>query len=556
MKSANGPAWAIPEAIGVSSSSLLVSFVSFIAFVFLVSHFGAREGPQTLRDPIPHLFNTLQFMFNNHKFMIRVRNALRDSNIIRFYLGPKTVYLVAGPQSIKAMFGRELVHDVTNQEQMTRYALPTLYKMNPDEVRRWENDKTGVTKVPIPGTEGLPLRQRLWFMYEHIYTEYLGKPQYMRPLVDTFRRSLSQALERYPTTEWTTVSIQSLCRREVAELAIGVLFGPDLIKSSPDFIDRFWAFDEHLFMLVLGLPKWMNSGPSKAHDRYVVAIEKWLDSASARFDWEGPEAETDWEPRFGGRATRELFKWMKEVGWRSEVIAATLGALAFALNSNSIPTTMWMLMEIIKDHSLLQAVREEVATVIVTDPDTGKRTIDSQKIVALPLLQSIFTETLRLRISFNIIRDVKQPIMLDGHTIAKGSLLQAPMMVVHYDEAVWSAAGHPASEFWAERHIKYTDETDTSGQSRRKRVYATAGRPSSFFPFGGGANMCPGRQFAKAEILTTIGLVVSQLDIELVGWTNSDGSPSDRAAESDLRYCGAGAMPPDRDMKVRLKRIA
>ena len=44
-----------------------------------------------------------------------------------------------------------------------------------------------------------------------------------------------------------------------------------------------------------------------------------------------------------------------------------------------MPTTTWMLMEIINDHSLLEAVSDEVATV-TTDPETGKPTLDSLKV--------------------------------------------------------------------------------------------------------------------------------------------------------------------------------
>ena len=145
---------------------------------------------------------------------------------------------------------------------------------------------------------------------------------------------------------------------------------------------------------------------------------------------------------------------------------------------------MWMIVELAKDPTLLEAVREEVATTYVTDPETGKRTFDIQKLAILPLLQSVFTETLRLRMNFNIIRQVNEPFDVDGYTLKKGAMLQAPMMVAHYDEAVWGNAGHPASEFWAERHIKYVDETDDSGNVCRKRTFAMAGRPSSYFPFG------------------------------------------------------------------------
>ncbi|KAK8077949.1 hypothetical protein PG996_004119 [Apiospora saccharicola] len=365
--------------------------------------------------------------------------------------------------------------------------------MNPTEVRRWEADRSGVTKTPIPGTEGVPSRQRVSYNYEHIYAELL---------------------DGYPADEWSTVSIQKLCRYEATRALINTLFGPRLIELSPDFT-------------------------STAHNAYVGPIERWLEDVSAGFDWKAAEADVDWESSFGGRAVREMYRWMKETKWRGEVIAATLGALAFALNSNSIPTTMWMLMEIIRDPSLLQAVREEVATATTTDPETGNSSFDHQKLVALPLLQSIWTETLRLRINFNIVRDVKQPILLDNcnTTVERGTLIQVPMM---------GAADHPASEFWAERHIRYVEG---------ERKYVMAGHPAAYFPFGGGANICPGRQLAKHEIFATVATVVSRFDLEVLGWINpADGSPTDRAAESDLRYCGAGAMPPDRGLKIRWMR--
>jgi cytochrome P450 len=143
-----------------------------------------------------------------------------------------------------------------------------------------------------------------------------------------------------------------------------------------------------------------------------------------------------------------------------------------------------MILELARDPALLKAVQEEVATVEYTDENTNERAFHIQKLTTLPLLQAIFTETLRLRMNFNIIRQVKEPFIVDGYELRKGAMLQAPMMVAHYDEAVWSKDGHPASEFWAERHIKYVDETDSLGTVTKKRVFSMAGRPSSYFPFG------------------------------------------------------------------------
>lgn len=170
-----------------------------------------------------------------------------------------------------------------------------------------------------------------------------------------------------------------------------------------------------------------------------------------------------------------------------------------------------MLIEIAQDKSLQQAIREEVATAHIADAKSDGVTLDSSKLVKLPLLQSVFTETLRLHMHFNVIRHVRQDgVVLDLHrtstpspetrkdksgsgigttvSIPRNSMLQAPMMTAHLDETVWGTPGHPASQFWAGRHVKYSDHhvatDDIGGGKKKKRVFSMAARPSSFFPFG------------------------------------------------------------------------
>lgn len=56
------------------------------------------------------------------------------------------------------------------------------------------------------------------------------------------------ALGKYPSGEWTTVSISELCRRDIAKSAVDSLFSPSLTKLTPDFMDRFWDFDKHVLI--------------------------------------------------------------------------------------------------------------------------------------------------------------------------------------------------------------------------------------------------------------------------------------------------------------------
>jgi cytochrome P450 len=135
----------------------------------------------------------------------------------------------------------------------------------------------------------------------------------------------------------------------------------------------------------------------------------------------------------------------------------------------------WAMMELIADSQLYRAVREECLAASTADPITGQRTFDPQKLLSMPLLQSVYTETLRLHISINVTREVTQPITLDGYLLTTGSLIQAPSQIGQYNEAVWGSDGHPASQFWAGRHLKHDGD---------KAEFTMTGRTNSFFPFG------------------------------------------------------------------------
>jgi hypothetical protein len=57
---------------------LFLAFISLVAVSFFTARFGARSHkasrqPPSLMDPIPYVFNTLQFMLANEKFMERAK---------------------------------------------------------------------------------------------------------------------------------------------------------------------------------------------------------------------------------------------------------------------------------------------------------------------------------------------------------------------------------------------------------------------------------------------------------------------------------------------------
>ena len=89
-----------------------------------------------------------------------------------------------------------------------------------------------------------------------------------------------------------------------------------------------------------------------------------------------------------------------------------------------------------------------------------------------------------MHVSINITREVTQDMLLNGYSLKKGYLVQTPSLVAHFDESIWAAHGHPASEFWAARHIAYVEKTDETGKTVRIPEFSMAGRSGGFFPYG------------------------------------------------------------------------
>ncbi|KAK3358215.1 cytochrome P450 [Lasiosphaeria hispida] len=511
-----------------------------------------KSAIPSLSGTIPRLSITLLYMTNMKSFLARARNALRQRNIVQFYLGPMKVYLIAGTNNIQAMFRTSAS---VSSDIFFLMVQEHIWGSTKEDLAKFANDKSGRLQNPAPGTEKTPDQERYWAGMHRTIHSYLARTHETNALAGSYQRFFGQQLDRFQVGREAEVCIYDFLLKDMAEAAITSINGRRVLDVNPGLLEILWRFHEIAASLVWGLPKWLNRESWKRRDQLQAACARYLKSALSDFDW-SQGADPDWEPIFGSRFTRELVRWMTESGFALTTMAGGLANMTvFGGNANTIPVAAWCVMEVVKDPALLKVVREEVMTAYEIAPASGQKTINAQALLSLPLLQSIYIEGLRLHVSMNVTRQITGPVELGGVTLEKGAILQAATEITHYDEEIWGAQGHPASEFWAERHVKYVNDVGADGQTKRVRQFAMAGKPNDFFPYGGGVSICPGRFFAKQEIMLTIAMLVSRFDIEFVEWVNRDGTPSDRPAQNDSRWSGGASVPPDRDMKVLWKRL-
>ena len=162
---------------------------------------------------------------------------------------------------------------------------------------------------------------------------------------------------------------------------------------------------------------------------------------------------------------------------------------------------------------------------------------ESVKLGSNPLLQSVFAEVTRLRVIGIIPRvPVSSDYQLGRWSVPAGSVLGLSSRTGAMNKDVWNAGTveepHPLDGFWEERFLVYPDNP-FSGPLRKKKqatdgsppsqkgstdqpTFSVAGLNGAYLPFGGGPGICPGRHFARQEVLTTLAVLALRFDIELL----------------------------------------
>ena len=287
-----------------------------------------------LADRIPFL-STYQFMNNQTKFLARARCAsslcrfpysradsrrdkLRCSNIISYYLGPNKVYLVTGAQNIRAMFSSP---KGIRSDKFLLLVMDNMMAFPKADIAKFANDKSG--RLPLAAGGAPDQAQRYWASQHRIMHDFLARADPATKLAASYEREFSARLEaQLPLGVWKPLRVLDFLRDHMAEAAIISLVGTRIFELSPDLLEALWEFDEIAANIAWGPPKWANRRAWNRRDRLHKVCARYLESAWANFDWNGPDADADWEPHFGARFSRELAKWMKEEGNFSDQASA------------------------------------------------------------------------------------------------------------------------------------------------------------------------------------------------------------------------------------------
>ncbi|KAI0808881.1 putative cytochrome P450 [Xylaria sp. FL0064] len=508
------------------------------------------QKPPTIGETVPFVSNAWQFMTHKRRFIARVSRVLQDSPIAQCQLGFMNIYIITGGSNVSSLFRASF-----NSEPWLLKIFEKAAGYEPADMVNYYVDQTGGAILPRRGSTELPPEKRIWNGIHRMHDETLLGPRNLAAFAKSFQAFFGRELATIPAGKWVEdIYILNFLQTRMGDASTRTFLGPNIIDMNPDFMKAFWQYERQAEKLAFGLPTWMNGRAIRMRDKLNDMCRKWFEFSDAKYDWESPNQDVDWEPLFGLAHSRGLVRWAKSFNFSNQSIGAAFSLFMFGLHANTIPTCAWIMFELLKDPELYQAVKAEVKQAELTD-ESGDVYFDHQKLTTQPLLQSVFNEVLRLHAVLLLTRTSTESVTVAGYTLPSGSTVQAPTRVAHLRESVWGTPEHPATEFWAYRHVKEVEVTDEQGRTTKKLEFSMAGRDRWFFPWGGGVSICAGRYIATTEVMLAISMLIARFEIERVSWVKHDGSASKKAAEDDLSNANAVVAQPDRDMKVRWRRM-
>lgn len=228
-------------------------------------------------------------------------------------------------------------------------------------------------------------------------------------------------------------------------------------------------------------------------------------------------------------------------------------------SANALPAAFWNLVEIHNDHRLLGRVQHTLTESITTShgsttaEDALPLRFDLTRTLSSPLLQSVYAEVLRQRVSlFHNRSPTVGDYKLGPFSLRSGGLVCVSTDIAHSSEKAWGPARtdggrRPLGEFWAERFLVPAGDGKEGGgvsDAAAETRFSTEGLDGAWIPYGGGALMCPGRHLAKIKMLGSVAVFSAYFDMEIL-----NGRPRMNDA-----FFGMGSQPPGGPVPVRLRR--
>ncbi|CAH0040783.1 unnamed protein product [Clonostachys rhizophaga] len=508
---------------------------------------------------IPYVGSALSFVWDNAGFLrqaTRYGGRLISSRIS--FLGFE----------IFAFQDRQTVAKVWKQTSLSSpisifvYAMKYFFEIPENVLSVYRADTSGPFPKPHRDTN-IPPQARVDHITHYGFLQALSGPGWLPTTKRCMNALVSRLEDKGLSEEWTEFEDMSEFFKEwVGASLIESLFGPSMLRINPTFVKNIWVFDEGIPWLARGVPSFLRPSIYKARRAAIAQIRNWYLYAREHFDESYVSPDGDGDPFWGSWLMRYRQKNLLPAEKHNDEVLSKLDlGLAWGVVGNTTPTSTLFTFHIFKDPTLLSRVRDEIETSFGSQDLLD---INPSELIKQPLLSSAYAEILRLFIDvFFMVTSAHKDVPLGSYQLPKGRIALINSGISHKDDSFWNTRNgeHPVTSFWAERFLidpsdplsgpiapgvyKPQSRGDSDPDDGGKAPYfSLKGTEGSWFPYGGGHSICPGRVLAKSAVLFVSVLLARDYDIE----------PLVERIETTNWRCGLGAEQIKHAIPFRIRK--
>ncbi|KAH7311265.1 Pfs, NACHT and ankyrin domain protein [Stachybotrys elegans] len=389
-------------------------------------------------------------------------------------------------------------------------------------------DNSGPFPQPHPKSNIKPHNRVDYITHHGIFRGLTGPG--LQPTTIRYTQDLCRCMQAMDLKEWVQMpDLMDFFREVVGAGTLKAVVGPTMFRLNPTFARDMFRFDKIFPSFAPGFPRLMMSGSYAFRDKLANDFKKWYQYANNHFDESLVDEDGEWDPIWGSSMMRQRQSAFSQADHHDdETIARIDLGLAWATIGNIVPLSMFAVFHVFKDKELQRRVRREIQDNL---GDQKIEQVDVAKFVkAVPLLSSIYAETLRLYVKvYSLYRSPHDDVQLGRWVLPKGAVAVLNSGPSHMDPTFWNTMDgkHPVDSFWADRFLVDPSdpqsgpvnpecrETTAEKRTATKPYFSTEGCEGAWIPYGGGYSMCPGRFIAKSVLVFTTALLVSKYDIEI-----------------------------------------
>ncbi|KAI1484554.1 Pfs, NACHT and ankyrin domain protein [Biscogniauxia mediterranea] len=545
-------------------SILLSCHYVCVRYLYNQAYLSGNTGQRPPRYPylIPYVGNLVSFVWDNAGFMTRATSYAGKLTSARVLFLGWEVYVFQDRETVKEIWNQKTL---SSPFAIFQYVFKFFFGMSEANLSVYRTDDSGPFRKPYANSK-VAADDRVEYMTIASFHRALNGPG-LAPTTRRFMRALvTRTAELQLSEEWTEIpDLLDFFHHHVGASLVESIFGPTLLRLNPDFIDDMWEFDDNIPWLARAVPSWIMPKPYQVREKIVSQFKRWYVYARQHFHESCISEDGDGDPFWGSYLTRYRQKSILQVkNHDDDMLARTDMGLVWGAIGNTIPSAMMAMVEIIKDPDLLRRVRSNIQTNFGSAPLVD---VDHKSLSRDPLLSSIYAETLRLYVkTYFMVSSPHTDVPLGKWVLPKGKIGLLNAGLSHMDTTFWNTKNgqHPVDSFWADRFLIYPSDPSsgpvnpsireaqhhkdqkarTNEHERTDPVFSMDGTEGSWFPYGGGYSICPGRFLAKSAILFTCAHLATEFDIELM---------IDSIETTSWRF-GLGVARPEHSIPFRIRK--